>query len=170
MTSPFGFHPVPINLTPEVWTQTLHTQRSPGFRVRSRLDTQFGRFMLWGVGDISQVYFELGFVRGDHDWNIPNAPTGYIGFLGYHQSRPSDEFGESPQFVGGGCSLPPDIYDDIWHRIKSSIDLSSSSMVLQVGPVDFDSDDVAWDRDTNKFLFITEIDFVFVRRVKEPLN
>jgi hypothetical protein len=167
MARPFDFHHTSILLNPVAWTQSLHTRRGAHMRLTAKMKRQEGQFTVLGIGDISSVSIDLTFVRGEHDWNVADAPSGYLGFLAYHGEEHSDEFGHSPAFLSGGCSLLDAIYDDIWYRLKTSTDLSPS-VVVDVGPTEFTGfEDITWDRQTHKFLFITDAEFVFVREERQ---
>jgi hypothetical protein len=124
------------------------------------------RFLLAGGGDLWDVSFDLTLVRGDHDWEIEDPPTGCIGFLNLY--KPAPDLDDLPMFVSGQCSCPSEICDDHWHKINTPTEFFSVSMALQVGPTYFEQYDLAWDYNANRYLFITEIDFHFVRKIRKP--
>jgi hypothetical protein len=167
MAPSFGFHPTSVFLAPASWTQSLHTERGAHLRLKAKMVRHAGQFIVPGVGDISSVPIELFFVRGAHNWDVPEAPPGHIGYLAYHREDHSDEFGHSPGFLSGRCSLPETIYDDLWSRL-ATMNNQSSSVTIEVGPTDFDGfEDTLWDRETHKFLFITDAEFIFIREERD---
>jgi hypothetical protein len=106
---------------------------------------------------------DLTFGRGAYDWKIPEGPPGSLGFLAYH---PIDQHNDSA-FIGGGCSIKEDIFDDVWDRIKTS-NFDGCAISLEVAPIEYDGEDPLWNRGKNKFLYIQQIELSFVRKVKLP--
>ena len=169
MQSSFDFHPAAIFLERLIWTQTLHTQRNPRLGLQAKMGWREGRFLIREVGDISHVSVELVFMRGEHDWKTPGAPLGSIGYIQYFGEEQSDEFGHSPAFLSGGCSVPEGLYDDLWFRTKTPS--AASSVIVRVGPTEFDGfEDTTWDRRTNSLLFITEAEFIFRNETNPALK
>jgi hypothetical protein len=102
-------------------------------------------------------------VRGAYDWKIPEGPPGSLGFLAYH---PVDQYTDVA-FMGGGCSIKQDMFDDAWHRIKNST-YDSCYISLEIAPIDYDGEDPLWNREKNKFLYIGQVELVFVRKEEKP--
>jgi hypothetical protein len=150
-----------LNLKPISWAQTLHTARGLRFRLNARADTEGASFLISGVGDAGGMRTDLTFVRGPRDWNIPEGPPGSSGYLGYFPADKQVEFA----FIGGGCSVREDIYDDAWHRIRDS-NYDSCSIILEVAPLEYDGEDPLWDREKSSFLYIQQVEFGFMRREK----
>jgi hypothetical protein len=154
---PYSF----IRLEPLAWTQSLHSERGARFSVNARVSTEYNSFLISGVGDVGSLHTELTFVRGAHDWQIPEGPPASLGFLAYH---PADQYSDVA-FMGGGCSTKEDIFDDAWHRIKNST-YDACSISLEVAPIDYDGEDPLWNREKNKFLYIQQLELSFVRKEK----
>jgi hypothetical protein len=154
---PYSF----IHLEPISWRQSLHTTRGVHFSVITRVSTEYNSFLISGVGDVVGLKTDLTFVRGAYDWKIPEGPPGSRGFLAYHPiDQPNDM-----AFMGGGCSIAEDLFEDAWHRIKTS-NYDSCSISLEVAPVDYDGEDPLWNREQNKFLYIQDVELAFVRKEK----
>jgi hypothetical protein len=155
---PYSF----LHLEPVSWKQSLHTERGAGFSVNARIATEYNNFLISDVGDVGGLHTELTFVRGAYDWKIPEGPPGSLGFLAYHPQDQHSDFA----FMGGGCSIKEDMFDDAWHRIKTST-YDSCYISLEVAPIDYDGEDPLWNREQNKFLYIQQAELVFVRKEKE---
>src|ERR1035438_7848329 len=84
---------------------------------------------------------DLAFTRGNYDWKIPEGSEGALGFLAYHSADEHIEF----DFLSGGCSLSEDIFDDVWHRVKSS-NYDHCRINIEVGPAALDYEEALWDR------------------------
>lgn len=154
---PYSF----IQLEPIAWKQSLHTVRGAVFSVNTRLSKGFGSIHISGAGEVGGMPTDLTFVRGAYDWKIPEGPPGSLGFLAYH---PAGEHNDSP-FIAGGCSIKEDIFDEAWHRIKTS-NYDSCTITLEVSPIEYDGEDPLWNREKNKFLYIQQVELAFVRREK----
>jgi hypothetical protein len=154
-----------LNLKPMRWAQTLHTERGTSFSVNAVVDTEYVTFLLSGVGDVGGLRTDLTFVRGSHDWKIPQGPPGSLGFLAYY---PVGEHVDFP-FMAGGCSVREEIYDDAWHRIKNST-YDSCSITLEVAPIDYDGEDPLWNREQTKFLYIQQLELRFVREERAKVE
>ena len=153
---PYSF----MNLEPITWRQTLHTKRGAGFSVSARIAENYD-FIISEVGNVGGMRTDLMFVRGAYDWQIPEGPSGSLGFLAYH---PADQHSDV-SFIGGGCSIKEDIYDDAWHRVRSSA-YDACTISLEVAPIDYDGEDPMWDRQKNEFLYIREVELAFIRKEK----
>src|SRR6266852_4523090 len=128
-----------IQLEPVYWKQSLHTERGSGFNVNTRLSRGYGSILISGAGNVGGMRTDLSFVRGAYDWEIPEGPPGSLGFLAYH---PVDEHCDSA-FIGGGCSITEDIYDDAWHRVRNGI-YDGCTISLEVAPIEYDGEDALW--------------------------
>ena len=153
----YGF----LCLQPTGWVQSLHTKRGAALRLNAKLDSN-SAFIISGVRSVSGIRIGLAFTRGKYDWQIPDAPEGARGFLAYHSADGDIEF----DFLGGGCSLSEEIYDDLWHRIKSS-NYDQCHITGEVGPVELDYDgEATWDRNASEFLYILDLEIFFTRSGK----
>jgi hypothetical protein len=148
-----------LRLQPISWRQALHTKRGAGFSVNAQVDTEYNNFLISGVGNVGGLRTDLTFVRGPYDWKIPEGPSDSQGFLAYHAI---DQYSEIA-FLGGGCCINEDMFDDAWHRIRAST-YDDCTISLEVAPVDYDGEDPLWNREENKFLYIQEIELAFVRK------
>jgi hypothetical protein len=145
--------PIQLTFSPTAWTQSLHTERAKSLRLTAKLKYHY-RFMIFDLGDISDTPIEIYFVRGPHKWEIPNMPEDIIGFISYHGCD---------QLMSAGCSLSEDVFDDLWTRLSGTGD-ASAHVHLGVVPLSIDSNrDIVWHRQQDRFLFIKETEFVFVR-------
>jgi hypothetical protein len=153
-----------IQREPVYWKQSPHTERGSGFNVNTRLSRGYGSILISGAGNVGGMRTDLSFVRGAYDWKIPEGPSGSLGFLAYH---PVDEHCDSA-FIGGGCSITEDIYDDAWHRVRNGI-YDGCTISLEVVPIEYDGEDALWNREVNKFIYIQQVELAFVRmeKVKE---
>jgi hypothetical protein len=151
-----------LKLEPIAWKQSLHTKRGGTLSVSTRLAKGQGNLLISGVGKVGEMPTDVTFVRGAYDWKLPEAPPGTLGFLVYH---PVDPQHENP-FLTGGCSIKDDIFDDTWDRIKSS-NYDSCLISLEVTPIEYEGEDAPlWNREKSKFLYIQQVELMFVR--KEP--
>ena len=158
MRVPFSF----IYLLPTAWTQSLHTKRGASLRVNAKLDVN-SDFKISGVRNAVGLRTDLVFTRGEHDWQIPQAPDGAHGYLAYHPAGEDIDF----DFMSGGCSLSEATYDDLWHRVKLS-NYDNCRLSVEVGPVDLDYDEAVWDRTASKLLYILDLELIFTRNEKVP--
>ena len=150
-----------IQLEPVYWRQSLHSKRRNAFHVKTQISKGYGSILVSGVGNVGGMPTDLSFVRGAYDWKIPEGPPGSIGFIAYH---PADENCDAA-FIGGGCSINEIMFDDAWHRVRNSV-YDTCTITLEVAPVDWEGEDALWNRESNKFFYIQEIELSFVRQEK----
>ena len=154
---------VNVGLHAITWVQSLHTARGPSLRLKATVDHYRHDFIIENAGKMAGMAIELGLTRGPREWQTPGVPAEGIGFLGYHGPSESDDLGA---FMSGGCSVSPEMYDDVWQRLKFGAH-SQITVSLEVGPVSFEHfEDVVWKRSESKFLFIMAAEFTVVTRDK----
>ena len=145
--------PIQLTFSPTAWTQSLHTKRGKSLRLAAKFKYNY-RFMILDLGDISETPIDILFVRGPHKWEVTNMPDDCIGFISYH---------EDDQFLSAGCSLSEDVFDDLWTRLSGTGD-ASAQVHLGLVPLNVDSNrDIVWHRQQDRFLFIEETEFIFVK-------
>jgi hypothetical protein len=145
--------PIQLTFSPTAWTQSLSTERGKSLRLTAKLKYRY-RFVIFDLGDISDTPIEIYFVRGPHKWEVPNMPEDCVGFISYH----GDD-----QSMSAGCSLSEDVFDDLWTRLSGKGD-ASAQVHLGTVPLSTDANhDIVWNRQQDRFLFIKEMEFVFVR-------
>jgi hypothetical protein len=154
---PYSF----VQLEPIYWKQTVTGTRRASFSVNARLSKAYGSILISGARDVSAIPIDLTFVRGAYDWQIPEGSPKSIGFLAYH---PEDEHTDST-FIGGGCGINDELFDESLERLKTSI-YDSCTIHLEVAPVDYDGEYALWNREQTKFLYIQEVEISFVRKEK----
>jgi hypothetical protein len=149
--------PVRLVLSQITWMQSLHT--NGGTRLSVTAKAFHSNLVVRRGESVRDLKFEITFVRGDIDGKLKEIPPDACGYLSYHPDRlPAG-------VVKGQCSIPDDVYDEVWHRLKAASDLVESLVTINAGPVHaFAGDDVVWNNDNNEPLFVADAEFSFIRK------
>lgn len=141
------------------WTQSLHSKGETCVFLSGRLSRR--NYLIPGEQQLVGALIELKIMRGRFACVSPSAPTDCVGFVQYYPEESKDV--PRPTYFAGECSLPDDIYDDLWHRLTITSQ-TSATIDIRVGPLDFASlIDYSWERHVREALFITEVELQFVR-------